>query len=154
MSTYRRNLMWLLFCVLSGLDLFLTWRLLGQGPSRVYESNPLAAWCLGRFGWTGLAAYKLAAVLMVLGATAVLCRRRPRAGARVLTFGCSVLSAVVLYSSFLVGSAHGLVGSARAATVAGTPARHAVRHAAHHHRPANAWPLLRRATAVGPFTKS
>ena len=65
MSTLRRNLLWLLFIALSGADLFLTWRLLSSRGSAVYESNPVAAWFLGRFGWMGLTAFKAVAVLVV-----------------------------------------------------------------------------------------
>jgi Domain of unknown function (DUF5658) len=105
MSTLRRNLLWLLFILLSGADLFLTWRLLSQRGSTVYESNPLAAWLLDRFGWPGLTLFKAVAVIVVLTATAILCRRSPRVGVRVLTFGCTVLSGVVVYSFMLAGAA-------------------------------------------------
>jgi hypothetical protein len=119
MNTWRRNLLWLLFTVLSGADLFLTWRLLSQRGSPVYESNPLAAWFLDQFGWTGLTVFKAAAVMTVLTATAVLCRRSPRAGVRVLTFGCTVLSGVVVYSFMLAGAARAWDDSPQAAEVIG-----------------------------------
>jgi hypothetical protein len=119
MRAWRQLLPWLLFPVLSGADLFLTWRLLGQGRSAVYESNPVAAWCLGHFGWAGLVWFKLGAVVVVLGACLALSRRRPRAGAGVLSFGCIVLAAVVMYSSYLAGPAHALDDAVRAEEVIG-----------------------------------
>jgi hypothetical protein len=96
---------WLLFPALSGADLGLTWWLLGQEPAAFYESNPLADWFLGRFGWSGLALFKLALVLLVLGTAAAITRRRPRAGGQVLGGGCAVVAAVVAYSAVLAGHA-------------------------------------------------
>jgi hypothetical protein len=92
-----------LFAGLSLLDLILTWKLVQSSEGQVYESNPVANWWLGRYGWPGLAAFKLAAVLLVVLLAAVVTRYRPRTGNRVLTFACSSVAVVVLYSSFLVG---------------------------------------------------
>lgn len=94
-----------LFAALTAADLFLTWRLLTQGLSSVYESNPLAAWCLGRFGWPGLALFKFSTALLTGGSAVAISARRPRAGCGVLLFGSAVLSGVVLYSSVLLGVA-------------------------------------------------
>jgi hypothetical protein len=91
----------LLYCVLSAADLFFTWRLLAARGGTVYESNPIAGWLLGRYGWGGLAAYKVGTVLLVAGLSGLICRYRPVVGARVLTFGCSLLALVVVYSCFL-----------------------------------------------------
>jgi hypothetical protein len=90
-----------LFALLSGLDFLLTWYLLGGHDGAAYESNPLAAWLLARGGWLGLAAFKAATVLLVGGLGLVIFRHRPRAGHRVLAFGCAALAAVVLYSGYL-----------------------------------------------------
>jgi hypothetical protein len=90
-----------LFALLSGLDFLLTWYLLGRPDGAAYESNPLAAWLLARGGWPGLAAFKAATVLLVGGLGLLIYRHRPRAGHRVLAFGCAALAAVVLYSSYL-----------------------------------------------------
>jgi hypothetical protein len=91
----------LLFALLSLSDLGLTCYLLCAGSGTVYESNPIAAWWLERFGWLGLAAFKvvMATVAGVLGILVFL--RRPRAGNQLLVLGCAVLAAVVLYSGYL-----------------------------------------------------
>jgi hypothetical protein len=96
----------LLFCLLSLADLSMTCWLLGNSGGQTYEANPLARWWLSRHGWLGLAGFKLACVLAVLGLAAVISRHRPRAGTRVLTFGCAALAAVVLYSAALCLNAH------------------------------------------------
>jgi hypothetical protein len=93
----------LLFGLLSAADLFLTWRLLRQADGQVYESNPIANWWLVSYGWPGLAAFKLAVVVLAMGLSIVLSRAHPRAGARVLEFACSALLVVVLYSCSLFG---------------------------------------------------
>jgi hypothetical protein len=91
----------LLFCLLSLADLALTCWLLGNSGGQAYEANPLARWWLSRHGWVGLACFKLTCVLTVLGLASLISRYRPRAGGRVLTFGCAALAAVVLYSAAL-----------------------------------------------------
>jgi hypothetical protein len=91
----------ILFSLLSLADLGLTWFLIGQGGGQVYESNPLAGWCLVRHGWVGLACFKVAVVLVVFALAAVISRFRPRAGGQVLGLGCAVLALVVLYSTAL-----------------------------------------------------
>src|SRR5262249_27716352 len=67
------------------------------------ESNPVANWCLSHSGWPALIAFKLALVLLVVGLVALIHRYRPRAGRRVLAFGCAVLLLVVAYSCALAG---------------------------------------------------
>ena len=91
-----------LFAALSLADFALTRFLLERGGGAAYESNPVAAWWLTTFGWAGLAGFKLALVGLVVGLALVVSRYRPRAGGRVLAFGCSALLGVVLYSGFLV----------------------------------------------------
>jgi hypothetical protein len=98
----------ILFVALSLADLVQTRHLLTRCWPWVYEGNPVAAWVLGAFGWPGLAAFKALSVLVVAGTAAALWRRRPRAGAGVLTFGCLTLAGVVLYSSLLPGAAQAL----------------------------------------------
>lgn len=90
-----------LFALLGASDFFLTWHLLGSGGGAVYESNPVAAWWLGHFGWLGLAGFKAATMLLAAALGVVVCLRRPAAGHRLLAFGCVALSAVVLYSGYL-----------------------------------------------------
>lgn len=91
----------LLFAALSFADLFLTWRLVDGSHGAVVESNPVANWWLTTLGWPGLAAYKSGIVLLVGTAIRILCQKRPRTGARILTFACSAVLAVVVYSCWL-----------------------------------------------------
>jgi hypothetical protein len=90
-----------LFALLNTADLGLTWYLLRAGGGTVYESNPVAAWWLGRYGWVGLAGFKAAMMAVTAGLGVFIFFRRPRTGHRVLTFGCAALAAVVLYSGYL-----------------------------------------------------
>src|SRR5215813_10440258 len=91
-----------LFLAPSCLDLLLTLALLGQPGGVGGEGNPVAGWCLGRFGWPGVAALKLASVLLALALLAVAARRNPQAAGRGLALGCAVLWCVVLYSILLL----------------------------------------------------
>jgi hypothetical protein len=91
-----------LFTALSLADLGLTWFLLERSEGRGSESNPVASWWLTHFGFAGLAGFKVGIVLFVAVLALILTRRRPRAAGGVLTFGCTALLAVVVYSGFLV----------------------------------------------------
>jgi hypothetical protein len=87
-----------LFALLSVLDFGFTYRLLHAGGGSVYEANPLANAWLHRFGWPGLALYKLLAVAIVAAAVLIIALHRPRLGSRLLNFACLTVSAVVVYS--------------------------------------------------------
>jgi hypothetical protein len=91
----------LAFAALGGLDFALTWYLFRAGGGAVREVNPVAAWCLGSFGWRGLAGFKAATMGLAAGLGVLVFLRRPTAGHRVLGFGCAALAAVVLYSAYL-----------------------------------------------------
>jgi hypothetical protein len=71
-----------------------------------YESNPVAAACLERHGWHGLALYKAAGVVAFAGTLVLLIRRSPKVAAGVVTFGCAVLVAVTTYSHNLLVDTH------------------------------------------------
>jgi hypothetical protein len=90
-----------LFALLNVIDFGLTWYLLRAGGGSVYESNPVAAWWLGHFGWLGLAGFKAAIVAVTAGLGVFIFFRRPQTGHRLLGFGCAALAAVVLYSGYL-----------------------------------------------------
>ena len=92
-----------LFLLLSAADLVLTWVLLRNDLGQCYESNPLAGWVLASFGWGGLVAFKAAAVVLVGGLALLISRSRPRAAGRVLTFACSAVALVLVYSASLLG---------------------------------------------------
>jgi hypothetical protein len=93
------------FVLLSVADLSLTCWLLERSGGNVHEANPVAAWWLARYGAMGLACFKGAMVLLVLGLAAVIARHRPRAAGHILTFGCAALALVVLYSASLCPAA-------------------------------------------------
>src|SRR5262249_33959242 len=101
--SYRGKLA--LFVALSVLDLVLTWYLLRGRPGRFYEGNPVAGWWLASFGWVGLAGFKVAVVLVALGAIAAVARARPRAAGWLLSFACLATAAVVTYSCCLLKTA-------------------------------------------------
>jgi hypothetical protein len=91
-----------LYLALSVLDLCLTYRLLHVGGGHIYESNPIANAWLNRYGWLGLTGFKVASMILVASATVVVSLRHPRAGGGILTFACSAVAIVVLYSFSLV----------------------------------------------------
>jgi hypothetical protein len=100
MISHPRKL--LLFTFLSLADLALTWYLLRRGEGCIYESNPVAGWCLRASGWAGLVSFKILALLLVAALAAAISFRRQAAGGRVLTFACTAVTAVLLYSCALV----------------------------------------------------
>ncbi|MBX9627184.1 MAG: DUF5658 family protein, partial [Gemmataceae bacterium] len=89
------------FVFLSLADLALTCWLVSRPGGPVYESNPAAAWALGRFGWAGLAAVKALSVGLALAVLVPVAVRRPRVAERVLGVGCVVLAGVVGYSALV-----------------------------------------------------
>ena len=93
----------LIFGTLSFLDLALTYHLLQRGGGRVYESNPVANAWLSSYGWIGLALFKLLTMGLVIVVAVVLSARRPRAATSILTFACSAVALVVVYSCSLAG---------------------------------------------------
>jgi hypothetical protein len=88
----------ILFVLLSVVDLALTRWLFGRSRSQVYEVNPIAKWFLDRHGWPGMACFKSALVVLVMGLCGIIFRYRPRAARGVLTFGCASLALVICYS--------------------------------------------------------
>src|SRR5437660_12382327 len=90
-----------LFVLLSVADLCLTYALILHGDGEVYESNPIAEAWLSSYGWTGLALYKLAIILIVATLAAVISLSRPRTGGHVLSFACMAVAGVVCYSVYL-----------------------------------------------------
>ena len=92
----------LLFAGLSLADLFLTWVLISQSNGEVYEGNPVAGAVLAKFHWAGLAAFKFMTFAVVVCLTAIIARQRPLVSVRVLTFACSTLGGVTIYSCSLV----------------------------------------------------
>jgi hypothetical protein len=88
----------LLFATLSLLDLALTYKVVRSGGGYVYESNPIANEWLTRFGWTGLAFFKILAMSIAVFSVALISLYRPRTGSVLLNFACLAVSGVVVYS--------------------------------------------------------
>jgi hypothetical protein len=95
-----------LFVALSLADLALTRFLLERQGGGAYEWNPVASWWLARFGWAGLAGFKLGTVLLVAAVSVIVSRRRPLAAGRLLVFGCAALLAVIVHGGRLVPGVH------------------------------------------------
>lgn len=91
------------YVLLNVADWALTYTLL-RAHSEAIESNPVAAACLKGFGWSGLAFYKAATVLVFGTAVYLLARRRPPVAAGVVTFGVVVLVTVNFYSHNLLAA--------------------------------------------------
>src|SRR5690348_10873985 len=89
------------YVLLSLADLTMTWALIGDGLGSVYESNPVAAWCLQGYGWAGMAVFKAMMVLASGGLSEVVSWYRPRTGGRILVLACIITASVVLYSGYL-----------------------------------------------------
>jgi hypothetical protein len=94
-----------LYALLSVTDWVMTFALLRLHPGAI-EANPLAAACLERYGWNGLALYKFGGVLAFVGAVALLVRRRPVLATGVVALGCAVLLSVTIYTHGLLITAH------------------------------------------------
>ncbi len=90
------------FLTVSALDLMLTWRLLAQPASCFYEANPLAQYVLAVSGWWGLTLFKVACAGTVVGVSALLARRHPRAARALLVGAVPVVCLVVGYSLCLI----------------------------------------------------
>jgi hypothetical protein len=93
------------YALLSATDWLFTFALLRAHPGAI-EANPLAAACLDRYGWTGLALFKTGGVLVFVGAVFLLARRRPVVAATLTAGGCAVLLAVTVYTHGLLCEAH------------------------------------------------
>jgi hypothetical protein len=90
-----------LFVGLSGVDWLMTFTLLQSDPS-AFEANPLAAACLERYGWSGLAVYKTAGVVVFVVAVSLIARRRPPVALGVVGIGCGMLIVVTSYTHGLI----------------------------------------------------
>jgi Domain of unknown function (DUF5658) len=91
-----------LYVLLSGLDLFLTYKLFKVGGGHVYESNPIADAWLKSYGWVGMTLFKVMSMVVVGGVAVYISVQRPRMGSGLLTFACISVAGVVLYSLTLV----------------------------------------------------
>lgn len=94
-----------LYALLSATDWMMTFALLRLHPG-AFEANPLAAACLERHGWNGLALYKAGGVLVFVAPVVLLIRRRPSVAAAVVAGGCAVLLFVTVYTHGLIRDAY------------------------------------------------
>ena len=95
-----------LYALLSATDWVFTFAARPCGhPVRV-EANPVAAACLERYGWAGLAIFKAAGVLVFVAAVLTILRRRPSVATVVTTGACAVLLSVVVYTHGLLCESH------------------------------------------------
>jgi hypothetical protein len=93
-----------LFAILNLADFALTHNLLQTSGETIYESNPVAQWCLENHGWLGLASFKAATALVVALSALTVVRRRPLLGNLVLAFVCVPLAVAVAYGGYLCAS--------------------------------------------------
>lgn len=91
-----------IYICLNIVDFILTFALIRVSGGVAYESNPIAAACLERYGWEGLAFFKLGGVLAFVAATVLMLSRSPRVAAGVVALGCAVLLSVTSYSYSLL----------------------------------------------------
>jgi hypothetical protein len=96
-----------LYVLLSITDWMLTFALLRLEPG-AWESNPVAAACLDRYGWDGLAIYKASATLVFLTAVSLIAWRRPKVAGGVIAVSCGLLLAVTTYTHELIREVHNL----------------------------------------------
>jgi hypothetical protein len=95
-------LSFLIYAILSSVDLFLTWFLLNNSNGKIYESNPIADAWLASYGWGGLIAYKVAGILLVAIVVLLISLRQPQTGKRLLSFAIVALILVTTYSYYLL----------------------------------------------------
>jgi hypothetical protein len=92
----------IIFCMLSLADLSLTGALLHYGNGKVYEANPIAAMLHGKYGFSGLAAFKITTLTYVGGVSVIASRYRLQVGLFLLTFACLAVGLTVVYSVQIV----------------------------------------------------
>jgi hypothetical protein len=87
----------LAFCLiaLSMIDLLTTYALL-RNYSECYEANPIADFFFKRWNIFGMTLFKFSLVGVVIGASEIIERNRPRWGKVVLVFACLAVGAVVV----------------------------------------------------------
>src|SRR5262249_55702607 len=96
------------YVALSFADLFLMYTFLHK-PGGANEGTPIANAWLAACGGGGLAAFKLAAMLLVTAVAAYVSIHRPQIAGRLLGFACCAVAFVVLYSCWLA-NAYGMNG--------------------------------------------
>ena len=85
------------FILANAMDVFMTYLLLNRGPE-FQESNLLANYILGKYGFQGMIYFKFALVAFVTVIAQVIAMTRPRTARIVLNSGTALVAAVVVYS--------------------------------------------------------
>jgi|GEM_PF-2335766 hypothetical protein len=91
----------LVLCVVSVLDVAMTYRLLTRGDVRFVESNPLAAYFLNRWGIKGMAYFKAAMTVLVCFITQIIARKDAVIARRLLGTATLIIVGVVIYSVWM-----------------------------------------------------
>jgi hypothetical protein len=93
----------LFYTAASVLDVLFTYLLLyGDGPWVIVESNPVANFFLATAGFSGMVAYKVLLVAVVILNCRVIARSRPQVALNVIRFAQLAVGAVLAYSVFLL----------------------------------------------------
>lgn len=96
----------LLYVLVSAMDVFMTYILLGHQGGAFFESNPVARYFIHGWGMKGMVYFKFATVAFVCVLAQIIARRRPRI-ARWLLLGATALVAVVVIYSLKLLLMHG-----------------------------------------------
>ncbi len=91
----------LILCVVSALDVIMTYRLLDRDDVPFIESNPFAKYFLDRWGIEGMAYFKAAMTIVACVLTQIVARRNPSLARSCLGLATLIIGAVVLYSVWL-----------------------------------------------------
>ena len=98
---FETELSW--FVLASALDVAMTFLVLhhsnnGMTRAPIVESNPVAQWFIGHWGFRGMAGYKLIMTLIVVVIAEIAGRQKPMVARMLLWGGTIVVGAVVVHS--------------------------------------------------------
>ena len=88
----------LILCVVSALDVIMTYYLLTRDEGGFTESNPIAKYFLDRWGMAGMAYFKASMTLLVCVITQIVARKNSVLAKQVLGLATLIIVAVVIYS--------------------------------------------------------
>lgn len=88
------------FILVNALDVAMTYVLLNHSPE-FQESNQIANYFLGRWGFRGMIYFKFALVAFVTVIAQVIAMTRPRTAKWLLIVGTAIVGSVVIYSAYL-----------------------------------------------------
>ena len=94
-----------LFVIVNMMDVVMTSLLLNTGS--FVECNPIAAFVISKWGFTGMTMLKLLVIALVLLISNVIAIWRIRTSRYLLNFGSLLVGTVVVYSVFLFGRFYG-----------------------------------------------